>query len=275
MSRAMRSLARDLVNARRGQQALARSRQVARSYVASGGEEPLEVVAALNSATQALRQADVAASGDRANLVSDPARALPWGEGWTYTRDEAAADDAFVPQTFDSTAPWEIVPYSYNNGNGNGYGPRPGDYYYYPVTYRLQVPEGSTPPGDWYGESMPFLRTTAEGLRPGARYRWSADLAVQMRRYDIAFLGFGNLNTDLHDVWDNVNVSEWIFGTWFDVTPQHVSVDFTATATSIPLWIGIGAAQMGDDRDPEITKAVWFRNTLLEALPTTDPNRGG
>lgn len=278
MARASRNLADEIYTARRTVSALARSRQVSRSYVSEDGSSPLEVVDGLHAATTALRQAEAASVGDRANLVSDPDRELPWGESWEYLRDAAGADLVFEPQTFDSAGPWKVVPYTSLEAEANGIHLPSGYLYDFPVSYRPSVSgkNGAAPAGDWYGASMPYLQTTARGLRPGARYRWSAELAVHLRQYDFAFLGVGGITRDLfHEYDESGAVSPRLFGTWFDVVPTRLSIEFVATTASMPLWIGRMYQQAGDDADPDIARAVWFRDTLLDALPTTDPNRGG
>ena len=275
MARHVRDLAREIYKNGRAQRGIARARQVARSSVASDGSAALEVVPALNAATSALRQAQAAALGDRSNLVSDPTVSLPWGEAWDYLRDEGAADTQSAPRTFDSVGPWEVIGY---DTHPEWAVPFPADIYwdlmpaYRPV---VEGQNGTPPPGDWYGMSVPYIRATAVGMKPGARYRWSADLAVHLRSQDFAFIGAGAITNDLYAWYDEGGyVSERLNGTWFAIAQQRLSVDFIATGASMPLWIGLIHAQMGSTDDPEIASCVWFRNTFLEALPPTDPNKG-
>lgn len=268
MARAIRDLAREIIDTRRGNQKLSRARQVSRSYVTDTGEtaEPLEVVRALNDATAAIKQAEAAATGDRANLVSDPNRDLAWGQGWVYARDVGGADEGFEPQTFDSAGPWQLVDYGIYGSYDALQGP----------VYRAPADGHVPPPGDWYGFHAPFIRVTAQGLREGSRYRWSATLAYHGRNLDGVQIAVGDIETA-----EPRNVGEG--GIWSDpvrgvdpvdaVVPTPRAIEFTATGESMQIWIAEFRFQGGPGLNQDATPMAWFTDTLLEALPTTDPNK--
>lgn len=265
MARAIRDLAREIINTRKGNEKLSRARQVSRSYVTDTGEtaEPLAIVKALNDGTAAIKQAEAASTGDRANLVSDPNRDLAWGQGWTYARDVGGADETFEPQVFDSAGPWAVLDVS--DYPGRTVMTAPG--------YRRSAGGVQPPAGDWYGFDAPFLRVTARGLSVGARYRWSARLALLMRTLDGARIAVGDIDTGLFGGGSGGIWSPLVDGDGYNIVTTHPQIEFTATSESMPLWIAENKFQGGSGADPDITRMVWFTDTLLEALPSTDPNK--